>query len=70
MQETIIAIAQLGGTVFVTCAFLYYLYIKNGRIEKAQEKMFKQLETQTRVLIKIARVHDLEEDAEDLMTGK
>jgi hypothetical protein len=51
----------------VTGAFLFYLYIKNGRAEKMQQGMTDALERNTRVLIKVATKHGYMEDADDLM---
>lgn len=61
-MEVVHDIAQLGGTVFVTCAFLYYLWIKNGRTEKIQERLVERLDIQTRLLIKVADAHKLDDE--------
>lgn len=66
-MEIVQEISQLGGTVFVTCAFLYYLWIKNGRTEKIQERLVERLEVQTRLLIKVADAHNI--DDKELMNG-
>lgn len=69
MEEVAKYAAELGAPVFVTFMFLLYLYVKNGRTEKIQSQIAKNLELQTRVLIKVARSHGLEDEAEDLMLG-
>jgi CHASE3 domain sensor protein len=75
--ETIRIIAQLGGTVFVVCVFVGYLVHKNGKSEKAMQRVADSLKTvndaqevHTRVLMRIAQQHGLSGDADDLMTGR
>lgn len=58
----------------VTGAFLFYLYIKNGRAEKVQMKVAEALEKvnagqdrNTKVLIKVAQKHKLLDEADDLI---
>lgn len=50
-----------------TGAFLVYLYIKNGRQEKFNEKVVDALARNTRVLIKVAQKHSLIHEADDLI---
>lgn len=79
--ETLQAIAQLGGTVFVVIAFLWYLTQKNGKQErahkefvmsfnevvKAQRQLSDYLNTNTKVLMNVAERHGLDGDAKELM---
>ncbi len=51
----------------VTGAFLIYLYIRNGRQEKATSKMADALNRNTKVLIKVAQKHRLLDEAEELI---
>lgn len=51
----------------VTGAFLVYLYIKNGRSEKAHASMTHALNRNTKVLIKVAQKHGYIEEADELI---
>lgn len=71
------AIAQLGGTVFTTALFIWYLRDKNGKSERAMKGVTDNLaniashqETHTRVLMVITRQHGLNDESEELMTGR
>jgi hypothetical protein len=74
-------IIELGGTVAVVGMFIWYLTYRNGKGERAmnslaqtQDKVNESLnklhdsqERHTRVLINVARSHNLEGDANNLM---
>ena len=51
----------------VTGAFLFYLYIKNSRQEKFNDKVVAALDRNTKVLIKVATKHGYMDEAEDLI---
>jgi hypothetical protein len=73
----IVELAQLGGTVFTTALFIWYLRDKNGKSERAMkgvtdnlEKMATHQETHTRVLMRITQQHGLNDESNELMTGR
>ena len=66
-QAIIPSIIGLGPTAFVSISFLYYLYLRNGREEKAMAKLNESIERNTRVLIKVALKHKLIDEAEELI---
>lgn len=71
MEESLIkAFLELG----TTGAFLVYLYIRNGKHEKALQgvtdtlnKVNDSQERNTKVLIKVAQKHKLLDEADDLI---
>ena len=65
--ETLKAISQLGGTVAVVFAFLWYLNIRNGKLEKSLNKMADAMEKNTKVLIKVATKHKLIKEIDELL---
>ena len=72
--ELIKSVVDLGGTVTVVGAFLWYLRDRNGRQEKAmhevavaQNKTTDVLDRNTRVLIKVAQKHNLLNDVDELI---
>ena len=72
--ELIGRIIDLGGTVAVVGIFIWYLYNRNGKQERAMDKVADHLDTigknqarHTKVLIRVANNHGLKDDADDLM---
>jgi hypothetical protein len=70
------SIAQLGGTVTTVALFIWYLYQKNGKSERAMNKVFENLdrlskaqERHTRVLINVSKAQGLEGDSDDLINS-
>lgn len=71
MEDTFIkSVMELG----TTGAFLTYLYIRNGKQEKASAKVAEALakvsdsqDRNTKVLIKVAMKHRLLDEADDLI---
>lgn len=65
MEDTIIkSFLDLG----TTGAFLVYLFIKNGRQEKFNDKVVGAMDRNTKVLIKVATKHGYIDEADELMT--
>ena len=69
-------LAELGGTVGTVALFIWYLYQRNGKQEKAMQRVAESLdklhrsqEVHTRVLIRVARNHGNNGDADDLTEG-
>ncbi len=74
--ESILKIAELGATVTTVALFIWYLYQKNGKHERAMQgvadalsKLHRSQEVHTRVLMRVARQHGHNNDADDLMGG-
>ena len=65
--ETLKVVAQLGGTVAVVFAFLWYLRDRNGKLEKALTKLSESQDRNTKVLIKVAIKHKLIKDVDELI---
>lgn len=70
------ALVQLGGTVVTVAIFIWYLRDKNGKQERAMDRITASLDnintsqqTHTRVLMRVAKNHGLDEDADSLMVG-
>lgn len=75
--DTINSVAQLGSTAFTVFLFIGYLIYKNGKSEKAMQrvadtldKLHRSQEVHTRVLMRVARQHGQASDADDLMMGR
>lgn len=51
----------------ITGGFLLYLYMRNGKQEKAMDHVAQELNRNTKVLIKVATKHGLLNEAEDLI---
>lgn len=51
----------------VTGAFLVYLYMRNGKQEKAMNKIADEMNRNTKVLIKVAQKHKLINEADSLI---
>lgn len=75
--SSIETVAQLGGTVFTVCVFVWYLYQKNGKSERAMksvtdslERIHQSQEQHTRVLMRVAEQHGNHRDADELMSSK
>lgn len=64
MEESILKSFMELGT---TGAFLVYLYIRNGKQEKAMGKISETMDRNTKVLIKVATKHRLLDEAEELI---
>ena len=65
--ETLKVVAQLGGTVAVVFAFLWYLRDRNGKLEKALTKLSESQDRNTKVLIKVSIKHKLIKDVDELI---
>lgn len=73
--ETLKVVAQLGGTVAVVFAFLWYLRDRNGKLEKTLNKMAESMahttdavNKNTKVLIKVAQKHKLIKEVDELIS--
>ena len=65
--ETLKVVAQLGGTVAVVFAFLWYLRDRNGKLEKTLTKLAESMDKNTKVLIKVAVKHKLIKEVDELI---
>ena len=65
--ETLKVVAQLGGTVAVVFAFLWYLRDRNGKLEKSLNRMAEAMDKNTKVLIKVAVKHKLIKEVDELI---
>ena len=65
--EIIKSLIDLGGTVTVVFAFLWYLRDRNGRQEKALSEISKSLQKNTMILIKVAQKHKLIKEIDELI---
>lgn len=73
MQEMFQLVADLG----VTGAFLYYLYMRNGKQEKAMgkisdalSKVDENLESNNKILMRVAEKHGQGQDVDEIIKRK
>lgn len=66
-SETLKSVIDLGGTVAVVGAFLWYLRDRNGRHERAMTKLSDSVDKNTKVLIKVAIKHKLIKEVNELI---
>lgn len=65
--ETFQQFLDLGGTVAVVVAFIWYMRDRNGKQERAMHRMSEAVEKNTKVLIKVAVKHKLIKEVDELI---